>query len=174
MSEKQAPGKHIGKGMLIACWILVLAGLTLFFNRHEENRYNPNQYLEGKENPNWVDVTLERNPYGHYLANGFINGQAVTFMLDTGATDVAIPASLQRKLGLKRGPQIPVSTANGEVMVWMTEITQLDLGPIQLHNVRASLNPGMNGDEVLLGMSVLKSLDFSQQGKHLTLRQYKQ
>jgi len=65
-----------------------------------------------------------------------------------------------------------VSTANGNAEVRATKIDKLMLGTIQLQNVQASITPGMTGDEILLGMSVLKQLDFTQSGKTLTLRQY--
>ncbi|WP_185235864.1 retropepsin-like aspartic protease family protein [Teredinibacter franksiae] len=172
MTDNPPPGKGLGKGMLTLSWVLVLAGLTLFFASREENLYNPNQQLEGGINGSAREVVLERNRYGHYVATGKINGHPVTFMLDTGATHVAIPANLGRKLQLKQGARFPVSTANGTVQVWSTSIDSLELGPIKLNEVRASLNPGMDGDEILLGMSALKTLDFSQQGKYLTLRQH--
>lgn len=172
MTEHQPPGKSVGKGMLIAAWLLVLIGLTAFFNRHQQNRFNPNQSLEGSISANVRQVVLERNAFGHYVATGSINGHSVTFMLDTGATQVAIPAELGPKLGLTKGNRQWVSTANGDIQVWATTINRLELGPISLRNVHAALNPGMTGDEILLGMSALKSLEFSQRGRELTLRQY--
>jgi len=172
MSNSNPPGKGAGKVMLIASWILVLIGLTAFFTHQEEEKYNPNQNLDGAVDEGQVEVTLLRNKWGHYVASGKINGKPVTFLLDTGATQVAIPAHLGAKLGLRRGPRYNVTTANGSVAVWATTINELELGPIQLRDVRAALNPGMQDDEILLGMSALKTLDFSQTGNELTLRQY--
>jgi len=171
MTDNSSPGKSMGKSMLVLSWILILAGLTYFFSDHEENRYNPNQDLSRFEQGEKREVVLKRNPYGHYVLNGEINGQPVTFMLDTGATQVAIPAALGDKLGLARGYPYEVSTANGNVQVWGTTLDKVSLGPIELFDVRAALNPGMSGNEILLGMSVLKALDFSQRGNELTLRQ---
>lgn len=172
MTDSSPPGKRIGKGMLITSWLLALAGLTLYFSQREERNYNPNQSLEGLIRGDVIEVQLQRNRFGHYVATGTINNQPVTFMLDTGATHVAVPAHLQRHLNLERGAQFPVMTANGSVNVWATRIQSLNLGPIKLLDIRASLNPGMQGDEILLGMSVLKSIDFSQNGDILTLKQY--
>jgi len=63
------------------------------------------------------------------------------------------------------------NTANGQVQVRATRINTLQLGPITLYNLEASINPGMDGNEILLGMSALKQIEFSQKGKFLTLRQ---
>ncbi|ACR12799.1 aspartic protease, TIGR02281 family [Teredinibacter turnerae T7901] len=172
MSDSQPPGKRLGKGMLAIVWLLILGGLTLFFSRKEAQWYNPNTQLEGTDNGQSRTVTLERNNYHHYVASGYINGKPVTFLLDTGATMVSVPANLGRELSLQPGASYPVQTANGVVQVRATNIDALRLGPIELQNVRAALNPGMNGDEILLGMSALKTLDFAQSGRFLTLTQH--
>jgi len=62
-------------------------------------------------------------------------------------------------------------TANGIVEVRDTTIETLQLGSIRLSNIRASINPGMVGEEILLGMSALKDLEFTQRGSKLTLKQ---
>jgi len=65
-----------------------------------------------------------------------------------------------------------VQTANGMVTVYKTEIEQLSIGNIFLYNVAAHINPAMKSDAILLGMSALKKVEFSQKGKLLTLREY--
>lgn len=164
--------KSTGRWMLTLTWVILLVGLTYVFGVFEENKFNPNKNPDAKITPQFREVVLQRNAYNHYVSNGKINGVDVVFMLDTGATDVAIPASLADKLGLKRGPRMVVSTANGRAQVHATRIDFLQLGPIELENIRAAISPGMGGEEILLGMSVLKQLDFSQSGDLLTLRQY--
>ncbi len=165
---EKAPEQKIGKGMLTIMWIIVLVGLSAYFGSREYQKYNPNQSLStsGKG-----EVTLLRNRYNHYVASGFINGKPVVFLLDTGATDVAVPAHLARRLGLQPGIRRQALTANGIVEVRDTTLDSLQLGSITLADVRASINPGMLGDEILLGMSALKDLDFTQSGAKLTLRQ---
>ena len=118
-----------------------------------------------------TQIVLERNRYGHYNVSGRINNQPVEFMLDTGATLVAIPAKLADRLGLVRGAPTQVKTANGTAIAYATRLASVRLGDIELRDVRAHISPGMDGDEVLLGMSVLKKLEFSQRGTSLTLRQ---
>jgi len=163
--------RRLGKGMLVAAWILALGLLTLFFNGVLERQYNPNQQLNSIATLDEPDeVVLVRNKYGHYVATGEIHGEAVVFLLDTGATDVAIPDTLARRLNLKRGAQFIAHTANGQVKSWRTRLDRVNLGGIELTNVRASILPSMEGDEVLLGMSFLKQLELVQRGETLTIR----
>jgi aspartyl protease family protein len=63
-------------------------------------------------------------------------------------------------------------TANGSVEVRATSLQKLELGNIIFNDVPAAINPGMDDDEILLGMSALKHVDFSQSGKELTITQY--
>lgn len=92
-------------------------------------------------------------------------------MLDTGATDVAIPEALGRELGLERGSPVQLSTANGRTEGYRTRLTSLQLGDIRLQDVRAIVVPGLDGQTVLLGMSALKQLEFTQRGGTMLLRQ---
>ncbi len=164
--------KRMGKYMIIGMWVLLVALLTLIFNNILERQYNPNQKLASQQGAGGAEVRLKRNKYGHYVASGLINGQPVVFMLDTGATDVAVPAQVADRLGLKRGRKRIYQTAKGPATAYATILEQISLGDIQVHNVRASINPHMRSEEVLLGMSFLKQLEFSQRGDTLTLRQY--
>ena len=117
------------------------------------------------------EVVLERNRQGHYVANGEINGIPVTFLLDTGATDVAIPAEIALDANLVSGLAQQASTANGVVTVYSTRINELTLGNIVLYNIEASITPSMLGGIILLGMSALQQIEFTQRGATLTLRQ---
>lgn len=162
------PEKKIGKGMLTISWIIVLAGLTLIFGRWEDHQHNPNQSVSTTPDG---EIILQQNRQNHYMTSGLINGQAVVFMLDTGATDVAVPAALARQLGLKPGYPRNAMTANGIVEVYDTKIATLTIGPISLRNVSASINPGLSGTEILLGMSALKDLELTQRDNTLTIKQ---
>ena len=164
--------RRIGKGMAIAAWVMALALLTLFFNRYLDDQHNPNQKVHSSLDAGGVrEVILQRNPFGHYVANGTINGKPVEFMVDTGASDVSIPATLAGDLGLKRGRRARYQTANGAVTAYQTVVAELTLGAITLRNVPASINPGADDLGILLGMSVLKRVEFTQRGDTLILRQ---
>ena len=166
-------GTHkLGRGMIITAWILLIVLLTLLFQSILDRQINPNRQPEGRIGLQGArEVELHRNKAGHYVASGYINGQPVTFLLDTGATDVALPASLADQLQLKRGPVSISQTANGQVKVWRTRLDEVKIGLISMQDVRATILPSMSGD-VLLGMSFLKRLELIQKGKVLTLRQY--
>jgi aspartyl protease family protein len=161
------PFKRTGAGMLVVAWLLVFAGLYWFFSDWQAGRVNPNTaarlQVAGDE------IRLQRNREGHYLAEGEINGMPVVFLLDTGATHVAMSESLAARLGLARGAAVRVTTANGEAMGFYTRLQRVRLGPIELQQVSALVTPGMTDDAVLLGMSFLKRLEFSQRGDELTL-----
>jgi len=115
-------------------------------------------------------VVLKRSYDGHYIFPGTINGRPVSFLLDTGATLVSVPAHRAEELGLAAGAHQQSVTANGTVVTRATRVEALAFGPFVMRGVPASLNPGMAGDQVLLGMSVLKHLEFTQRGDTLILR----
>ncbi len=158
--------------MLIIAWVIGLALLTVIFGRWEAHRENPNKNPESRIINGVHEVVLSENVQNHYVADGTINGKTVTFLLDTGATDVVIPAHLSGTLGLESGVAQWAMTANGAIQVHNTRIDELTLGNIRLTNVRASLNPAMQGNKILLGMSALKQVDFRQQDGVLVLRQH--
>lgn len=161
---------NAGKWMYGLAWIAGLALLTFVFSDMLDRQNNPNREPESVRVADKTEVRLKQNKMGHYVTSGTINGVKVVFLVDTGATDVAIPAWLQDKLGLTTTGTSLVQTANGTVRVAETRLNSLTLGDIKLTNVRANLNPGMDDDEILLGMSVLKQLEFTQLGEWLILR----
>ena len=171
MSQDQS--SSIGKTMIVLGWILFLALLTLLFSDFLEQQQNPNQTPLGASDDTTHRVELKMNRYGHYVSSGLINGQPVVFLLDTGATSVSIPEPVANRLGLERGLVNEVNTANGSITVYSTTLSRVALGPIELRDIRAHINPHMGGDEILLGMSFLKQLAFSQENDILTLTQYR-
>jgi aspartyl protease family protein len=172
-SDKEAPNAGgVGAIMTILAWILVLGLLGAFFSGWMEKLNNPNQQVRTELHADGVrEVVLRQNRAGHYVANGTINGHPVTFLLDTGATSVSVPARVATPLGLKRGAPLRATTANGTVTTYATRLDEVQLGNIALENVRADINPHMQGDEVLLGMSFLRKLEFTQRNRELTIRQ---
>lgn len=166
------PTNKIGKLFVWLAWIMAIALLMFFFEDELYKQYNPNSQPQVSLNSSGqAEVILKQNRQGHYVTKGNINEAAVTFLLDTGATQVSIPAHIADTLQLESYGSYPVQTANGKVTVYKTKIDQLSIGNIFLYNVAAHINPAMKNDEILLGMSALKQLDFQQTGKQLILRE---
>ncbi|KAA6185406.1 TIGR02281 family clan AA aspartic protease [Thiohalocapsa marina] len=162
---------RFGKAMLLGAWVAGLALLVLLFGNLIEHRNNPNRdpaLVFGADG--LPQVMLLRNRMGHYVADGLINGERVTFMVDTGATAVALPMDLARRLQLPLRPGGMSKTANGLVQTWSTRLDSVSVGGLTARNVRAVVMPNMPGDEVLLGMSYLRRFEMIQRGGTLTLR----
>lgn len=152
---------------VMVVFAVLLGAMWWGFDAFLAHRDHPNRDLrtEAPSGP----VVLQANRGGHYVAPGTINGEPVTFLVDTGATAVAIPAGLADRLGLRRGARINVATAAGPATAYRTRIDRLQLGGIQARGVRATINPAMDGSGVLLGMTFLRHLDFRQRDGKLIL-----
>jgi aspartyl protease family protein len=163
--------EKIGRWMIYSAWLLILLLLTGLFSNWLDYRQNPNRSLQVKPDINGnVSIILQRNRSGHYVAPGLINDQPVLFLLDTGASHVALPADLADQIGLKREAMMSSLTANGLVRSWMTKLDQVELGPFVMHDVQASIMPSMPTKEVLLGMNFLKHLELVQKGNQMIIR----
>ena len=172
-NEDENRTRRLGNWLIVGAWVLLLALLTLVFSSILDYQHNPNRVVEMVTDGQGVpEVVLKRNKAGHYVATGMINGRSVMFLVDTGATDVAVSETLATELGLKRGARMSSMTANGTVFSWQTRLDEVALGAIRLRDVRGSILPTMRGDAVLLGMSFLRELELLQRGDQLILRQY--
>lgn len=173
-ARSHAPRSNSSRGIGLVMALLAfatLAVLMVFWAQGQiDQRRNPNRDLQSVHTSESIEVTLQPTHGGHYIAGGTINGRAVTFLLDTGASQVAIPQGVADELGLSRGAPFPVNTANGVATAYTTEIDQLGLGDIVLSDVSASITPGFESDAILLGMSALSQLDWQRSDGELTLR----
>lgn len=111
---------------------------------------------------------------GMYSTTGFINGHPVNFLVDTGATWIAMNANQARSLGInfryigKRGA---VSTANGVATVYRVNLDKVRVGEIELNNVAAGVLEGNSPSQVLLGNSFLNRVEMQRQGQVMLLKQ---
>ena len=157
--------------MSFAAWVVGIGLLTLLFSGILERDDNPNPEPETLQDSTGArSVVLQRNRRGHYVAPGRINKHPVIFLVDTGASDVAIPQSVANRIGLEPGFRMRARTAAGDVYTWSTLLRSVELGGIRLNTIRASILPDMEGEQVLLGMSFLKRLEMIQRDGSLTLR----
>lgn len=167
-NNPRAGARRPGLAMIIVGWALALLVAIFFFGDLLDRRHNPNR--AATLNDQSGELVLRQNPAGHYLAEGTVNGQAAVFLLDTGATSVAVPSRQAAAFGLEAGAPIQLVTANGTVRAHKTRIKNLRIGPLQLQDIAAVIAPDMPGGEILLGMSALSHWDFAQSGDILTLR----
>ena len=119
--------------------------------------------------PPGIELVADRR--GHYVVVGRVNDREVEFLVDTGASEVAVPAELARELGLRAGRAVGVQTANGRARARSTTIDRLAVGPLERRNVAASIVPGMSGRTALLGMSFLRRFELVQRDGRLLLRE---
>ena len=164
--------QKIAKTMTYIAWISGLLIMTLFFNHYLAKQENPNTRPESYQQNGNAVVILQQNRAGHYVTNGYINGYQVKFLLDTGATQVSIPAEIAKQIGLTTGYSQSVNTANGVIEVFSTHLDNLSVGELTFYDLSANINPYMQGDTILLGMNALKQVKLVQQGKTLTLSEY--
>ncbi len=115
-------------------------------------------------------VILSAEPSGHFLTQGAINGVPILFLLDTGASSVAISAYDARRMNLdfERNAPVGVATAAGVQKAWKVNFNTVKVGSITLNQVdgfvvEANINPA------LLGMSFLNRTDMKREGQTLTL-----
>ena len=160
-----------GMGMTVIAWIIFLAMLFGVFDYLVTQRSNPNQNIVTTIDGYQKEIVLQRNVYGHYVSNGTINGNNVVFLLDTGASDIAIPESIANEIGLEKGRDVFVKTANGNTRAYRTRLDSVALGDITLYDLNATILTNITGHEILLGMNFLKHLEIIQKGKMLTIRQ---
>jgi aspartyl protease family protein len=111
---------------------------------------------------------------GMYSTAGFINGQQVNFLVDTGATWIAMNVHQARSLGINfryTGKRGSVSTANGTVPVYRVILNKVRVGEIELRNVTAGVLEGNSPPQVLLGNSFLNRVEMQRQGQVMLLKQ---
>lgn len=124
--------------------------------------------------PESLEERVFSNENGMFLALGTINGQTVRFLVDTGATSVAMNKSQAKKLGIRyriHGEPATASTASGFVRSYRVRLKSVSLGKIRRSNVEAMVIDGNHPGPILLGMSFLGDLKVEKSGSAMTLRQ---
>ena len=117
-------------------------------------------------------VSLTADARGHFAAAGSLNGYPLTFLIDTGATAIAISATDARRIGLdyKATQAGAVNTAAGVVPAWRVTFNTVRLGGITLNQVEGLVvEAGLNTP--LLGMSFLNRMEMRRDGQTMTLTQ---
>lgn len=141
---------------VVTVWLLV--GLAVFLAvQWWQHRALQARFTAGED-----VIEIRRGPDGHYHWPGRVNDRQVDFLIDTGATGTAIPASLARALRLEAVGTVESSTANGVVT---GEIVLADIalrGGLTARRLRVAALPGLDDDRPLLGMDLLGRLHWQQ------------
>ena len=125
---------------------------------------NPGAQARGSQ------IVLTAGSGGHFTTQGSINGQSVRFMVDTGATSIALGVPEAQRIGLdyKAGRPGWGSTANGAVAIWHVKLRSVRIGDVEIHDVDASVLPAAM-PFVLLGNSFLGRFQMKRDNDQMVL-----
>lgn len=117
-------------------------------------------------------VSIAKGVGGHYWVAGSISGKTVQFLVDTGATAVAMNENAAKRLGIDyrvQGQPMVVNTASGTAQAWRVKLDSVKIGGIQVLGVEAAIVAGEAPTEVLLGMSFLNRVSWREEQGMLQL-----
>lgn len=124
----------------------------------------------GGATPRGSRIVLTAGTGGHFTTQGSINGRAVQFMVDTGATGVGLSVADAERIGLnyKSGRPIHLGTANGVAQGWLVRLGSVRIGDVEVYDVEAAVSPGAM-PYVLLGNSYLTRFQMKRENDQLVL-----
>ncbi|MDB5814037.1 MAG: hypothetical protein JWN23_1154 [Rhodocyclales bacterium] len=116
-------------------------------------------------------VTLVADPRGHFVVTGSVNGAPITFLVDTGASSVALTTQQAKTAGINymAGEHGYANTANGTVQTWRVMLDKVTINGLTLQNVEGTILPAESG-VALLGMTFLNRLNMSREGNTMILK----
>lgn len=116
-------------------------------------------------------IVLPVSSGGHYIAQGSINGRAAEFMVDTGATSIAMGMADAKRLGIdyEKGARMVGSTANGLVQAYRVRLASVRIQDVELRDVEAAVVPQAM-PHILLGNTFLSRFQMSTSNEQLTLK----
>lgn len=127
----------------------------------------------GYTTPAATEISLWADSMGMFNVAGSINGLSVDFLVDTGATTIAMNSQQAKRLGidyLYKGQQINVSTASGNEIGYLIKLKTVKVRELELREVEAIVMDGEHPEQALLGMSFLGKLEMNRSGNHMVLR----
>ena len=130
------------------------------------------EYSAGFAEPVRKRLSVAKGIGGHYWVAGSVNGQSVQFLVDTGATSVALNDAHARRLGLDYrviGRPLQVNTASGITRGWRVMLDRVKVGDLEVLGVEAVVLEGSAPHEALLGMSFLSRVGWREEQGMLVL-----
>jgi len=118
------------------------------------------------------EARIQRGRDNHFFTTGSINGQPVSFMVDTGAFAIAMtPAEADRlHLNWRQGERFVANTAGGGTPSYKVMLDSVSVGGITLHNIAAAVIVSDSAGDILLGMSFLEKTEMREENNTLVLR----
>jgi len=125
----------------------------------------------GAESTQNQSVSLYADSSGHFFGNATVNGANLRYVVDTGATTVALNSADAKRANIDylKGEKSVASTASGNVVAYRVTLNTLKIGSIVLSNVEAAVIEGGFPEVVLLGMSALNRIDMKRDNTTMTL-----
>jgi aspartyl protease family protein len=164
-NNNETDDRRLGGIFLIIGWIVALSLVAFLVH---ENMYStkPPSFIatnSGKQ------LTISRDYDSHFRITGTINGVPVTFLIDTGATSIAISEHVAAEAGLKKKGEVTTETANGTGVGYLTHIAELQINQIEFKDIAAVIVPNLGSNEALLGMNVLSKFNIQQTDSAMVL-----
>ena len=166
MSDIQKTARF-GAIAIAAVWLSIAGVLYLGFEYIEQSKQAKLQPYTRAAG----ELVIPRQRDGHFHVAGEVNRQRVKFLIDTGASHVAVSQALAEQAGLPAGSPITLSTANGQRPGQLVRGVPVRAGDLVLNDASVSVGlSGMAPDQALLGQSFLKQFDVEIRGDTMVLR----
>jgi len=155
MSDSTPPPQAVVRrstAAMLVLWLLIMAALYALMQQYQA----PRKVTVRADNT----VVIARGRDGHFRAPGSVNGEAVVFLVDTGASTISVTEPLARRAGLQGGEVVRFNTANGVRSGRMVVADEVRLGSLVVHGLR--VGTGLTGEsdtEALLGQNFLRRFD---------------
>ena len=146
---------------LLTIWLILGVMVFLGFKAYERQQQQQRFTMSGQT------VVLQRSADGHFHWPGEVNGVAVDFLIDTGATGTALPISVAQQAGLTAERRVTSNTAGGQSQGFLARADIALRGGVRAERLPVTVLPRL--DAPLLGMDVLSRLKFSQQDGSLRI-----
>lgn len=157
-NDNESQSRQLGAAFLVVGWIAAISLIAVLINHTLFGVKKPSisETYAGKE------ITIQRGHDSHFRVKGSINGVPVTFLIDTGATSVAVSASLAEQAGLKKQAPMATDTAGGQTQGYFTVVNKLEFAGIEINEISAVIVNKLPAEEALLGMNVLQKFTINQ------------
>jgi aspartyl protease family protein len=168
----------IGQGLkMFAGWVLIFLAVFVAFTLKDDfialgKRVLQESRGEGRVVQVGEELRIRKSPDGHFWVEARLNGEKVSFLIDSGATTTSISVETARRAGIEpsRGFPALVQTANGQVPVARGRAERLKVGKIEREDVAVHISEAF-GDMDVLGMNFLSSLSgWGVEGEWLVLK----